>query len=138
MKYCFQYGIAPHFTDLIVKDLANSPFTFKFDETTKPQVKKQYDARAGLVLVRDFGSLFVGHCTPEDLVSHFNEFVTRMKWDPKYLLHIGMNVPNVNLSSEKRFLADFKWKTIYILKTFQRHCRSWTLTLTTLPAMYFF
>ena len=26
-----RYGIAPHLKDLIVKDLANSPFTFKFE-----------------------------------------------------------------------------------------------------------
>ena len=42
VKYCLQYGIAPHFKDLISKDLANSPFTFKFDETTTSQMKKQY------------------------------------------------------------------------------------------------
>ena len=40
VKYCLQYGIAPHLKDLIVKDLANSPFTFKFDETTTSQVRK--------------------------------------------------------------------------------------------------
>ena len=34
VKYCLQHGIAPHVKDLIVKDLADSPFTFKFDETT--------------------------------------------------------------------------------------------------------
>ena len=39
-----QYGIAPHLKDLIVKELANSPFIFKFDKTTTSQVKKQYDA----------------------------------------------------------------------------------------------
>ena len=39
-----QYGIAPHLKDLIVKDLANLPFTFKFDKTTILQMKKQYDA----------------------------------------------------------------------------------------------
>ena len=34
VKYYLQYRIAPHLKDLIIKDLANSPFTFKFDETT--------------------------------------------------------------------------------------------------------
>ena len=105
VKYCLQYGIAPHLKDLIVKDLANSPFTFKFDETTTSQVKKQYDAHMQLwsekenrVIIAYCGSLFVGHCTAEDLVSHFNEFGIRMEWDPKYLLHIRMDGPNVNLS----------------------------------------
>ena len=108
VKYCLQYGIAPHLKDLIVKDLANSPFTFKFGETTTSQVKKQYHAhvqfwseKENRVIIAYCGSLFVGHCTAEDLVSHFSEFGIRMKWDPKYLLHIGMDGPNVNLSFEK-------------------------------------
>ena len=52
----------------------------------------------------------IGHCTAEDLVSRFNEFGIRMKWDPKYLLHIGMDGPNVNLSFEKKLLAAFERK----------------------------
>ena len=108
VKYCLQYGIAPNLKDLIVKDLASSPFTFKFDETATSQVKKQYDAhmqfrseKENRVITAYCGLLFVGHCTAEDLVSHFNEFGIRMEWDPKYLLHIGMDGPNVNLSFEK-------------------------------------
>ena len=117
VKYCLQYGIAPHLKVLIVKDLANAPFTFKFDETTTSQVKKQYDAHVQFwseienrAIIAYCGSLFVGHCTAEDLVSHFNEFGIRMKWDPKYLLLIGMDGPNVNLSFEKKLLADFERK----------------------------
>ena len=117
MKYYLQYGIAPHLKDLIVKDLANSPFTFKFDETTTSQVKKQYDAHAQFwsekenpVIIVYCGSLFVGHCTAGDLVSHFNDVGIRMKWDPKYLLHIEMDGPNINLSFQKKLLADFERK----------------------------
>ena len=33
-----------------------------------------------------------------------------MKWDLKYLLHIGMDGPNVNLSFEKKLPADFERK----------------------------
>ena len=108
VKYCLQYGIAPHLKDPIVKDLANSPFAFKFDETTTSRVKKQYDAhlqfwseKENRVITAYCGSLFVGQCIAEGLVSHFNEFGIVMKWDPKYLLHIGMDCPNVNLSFEK-------------------------------------
>ena len=86
VKYCLQYGIAPHLKDLIVKDVANSPFTFKFDETTTSQVKKQYVAhvqfwseKENRVIIVYCGSLFFGHCIAEDLVSHFNEFGIRMK-----------------------------------------------------------
>ena len=55
----------------------------------------------------DHCSLFVGHCTAEDLVSHFSEFGIRMKWDPRYLLHIGMNASNENLSFEKKVAGKF-------------------------------
>ena len=60
-----QYGIAPHLKDLIVKDLANLPFTFKFDKTTTLQMKKQYDAHVQFwsekenhVIIAYCGSLF--------------------------------------------------------------------------------
>ena len=43
VKYNIQYGIAPYITESFIKDLCNCPFTFKFDETTTKQVKKQYD-----------------------------------------------------------------------------------------------
>ena len=117
VKYCLQYGIAPHLKDPIVKDLANSPFTFKFDETTTSQVKKQYVAHVQFwsekenpAIIVYCGSLFFGHYTAEDLVSHFNEFGIRMKWNPKYLLYIRMDGSNVNLSFVKRLLADFERK----------------------------
>ena len=62
------------------------------------------------VITAYFGSLFDSHCTAEDLVSHFNEFGIRMKWNPKYLLYIRMDGPNVNLSFVKKLLADFERK----------------------------
>ena len=40
MKYMIQFGIAPYFRDLIKDDLKNMLCSFKFDETTKKQVKK--------------------------------------------------------------------------------------------------
>ena len=43
-KYFVEFGIAPHIKQLLLTDLDGSPFTFKFDETTTSQVKKQYDA----------------------------------------------------------------------------------------------
>ena len=39
-----QYGIAPHVKQMLIYDVNNTPFTFKFDERTTSQVKKQYDA----------------------------------------------------------------------------------------------
>ena len=40
MNYMIQFGIAPYFRDLIKDDLKNILCSFKFDETTKKQVKK--------------------------------------------------------------------------------------------------
>ena len=43
VKYNLQFGIAPYCKKKLIYDVANSPFTFKFDETTNNQVKEQYD-----------------------------------------------------------------------------------------------
>ena len=48
-------------------------------------------------LFRFCGSLFVGHCKSEQLVEHYEEFAKDMGWDSSYLLHLGMDGPNVNL-----------------------------------------
>ena len=84
------------------------PFSFKFDETTTSKFRKQYDAyvqywskKQNLVQNRYCGSLFVGHCEKEDL-EHFENFVTEMQWDKSFLLHQGMDGPNVNLAFQNR------------------------------------
>ena len=46
----FQYGIVPYVKQMVLHDVNNTPFTFKFDESTSSQVKKQYDA-----VIYDFG-----------------------------------------------------------------------------------
>lgn len=38
-RYVIVYGIAPYVKDLPIKDARNSPFCYKFDETTTSQVK---------------------------------------------------------------------------------------------------
>ena len=42
------------------------------------------------------GSLFVGHCTADDLLDHFDHFMKDFGLDVEYLLNIGMDGPNVN------------------------------------------
>ena len=42
-KYVIQFGIALHLRKQMIEDFNYQPFTFKFDETTTSQVKKQYD-----------------------------------------------------------------------------------------------
>ena len=46
------------------------------------------------------GSLFVGHCTADDL-DHFDHFVKELDLDVEYLLNIGMDGPNVNKKYEQ-------------------------------------
>ena len=110
VKYVIQYGLAPHFADQLKKDLLNVPFTYLFDETTNSQVKKQYDVyvqywskRENHIVISYVGSLMIGHCTADDLVSHFNLFMkNKLGLNPAFLLHIGMDGPNVNKSFQRK------------------------------------
>ena len=43
----------------------------------------------------------MGHCSSKQLVEHFQEFESDMGWDSSYLLHFGMDGPNVNLKFQK-------------------------------------
>ena len=43
MKCMIQFGIAPYFEKQLQDEYYKKTFTFKFDETTNQQVKKQYD-----------------------------------------------------------------------------------------------
>jgi len=69
-KYTLQFGIAPYVKEKVISDVSNKPFSFKFDETTTSQTKKQYDAyvtyfsyTSQSIITVFCGSLFVGHCT---------------------------------------------------------------------------
>ncbi|CAH0562798.1 unnamed protein product [Brassicogethes aeneus] len=42
-KYVIEFEIAKFVKEMLIKDVKNSPYTFKFDETTTSQVKKQFD-----------------------------------------------------------------------------------------------
>lgn len=108
IKYVLAFGVAPYVRERLIDDLQSCPFTFLFDETTTSQVKKQYDGYVQYesrqykkIITHYAGSLFLGHCTAEQLKSHFFEFGESLKWDLKYLLHIGMDGPNVNKSFHK-------------------------------------
>ena len=43
MKYVIHFGLSLYFQDVLKSDLKGKPFSFKFDETTTSQTKKQYD-----------------------------------------------------------------------------------------------
>ena len=42
VRYNIQYGIAPHVKQMLIYDVNNTPFIFKFNESTTSQVKTQY------------------------------------------------------------------------------------------------
>ena len=54
------------------------------------------------------GSVFVGHCHSEQLLEHFDEFAEELNWDPAFLLHIGMDGPNVNLKFQNDLMNHFQ------------------------------
>ena len=107
--------IANYLKKNLIYDVNNTPYSFLFDETTSSQVKKQYDPYLSYwsnhhskVVNSYVGSLFVGRCKADDLVEHYNEFVKMMQLDSNYLLHIGMNGLNRNLSFESKLATDLE------------------------------
>ena len=103
LKYLLGYGIYPHLRDCMLKELEGMPFTFRFDETTTSQVKKQYDGYVSYyskkekkVLTRYAGSLFVGKCNNVDLLDHFYTFMKSLKLNTNFLVGLGMDGPSVN------------------------------------------
>ena len=84
-KYTNQYGIYPFLKDLLLDDIKNVAFTFKFDEPTTQQVKKQYDGyiqylskRFQCIKISYFETIMVDHCPTEKLLEHFLEFVDKV------------------------------------------------------------
>lgn len=107
-KYLIQFGIYPWIKEQMLLDLKGNPFSYKFDETTTIQVKKQYDAYVqfeskcfGDIVNWYCGSLFLGHCKAVDLKDHFFEFGRKLTWDIDFLLQIEMDGPNLNLLFHK-------------------------------------
>ena len=93
-----QFGIAPSFREVILAELRDLPFTFRFDETTTSQIEKQYDGYAtydspffGRIITTYIGTLFVGKCTADDLLKYTNEMMERLKLETESILSLGMD-----------------------------------------------
>ena len=89
-----KFGIADYFAKKLIYDVNRVSFSFLFDESTKNQVKKQYDWYISYwslsydqVVSAYAGSLFVG-------------LKSELKSD--YLLHLGMDGSDVSLSFENK------------------------------------
>ena len=113
-KYVLQFGTVAYFRKSILKDFKDQSFTFNFDGSTTNQVKKQYDAFVQFwsslhqqIVNRYCGSVFVGHCGSEKLLNQFFEFGKVIVWGNRFLLHIGMDGPNVNLKFQEDLRKHF-------------------------------
>ena len=103
VPYILKFSIADHLKTQLIYDMKGVPYTFKFDETTPTQTKKQYDgylqywfsSREG-ILNSYCGSIFIGHCSHKDPVQHYHEFENAMELDSTLLLHLGTDGPNLS------------------------------------------
>ena len=107
IAYVIQHGIASYLFDSIIANIKDKPFSFMFDETTTSQVKKQFDGYVRFwsnnqVETSYCGSLFMGHCSADQMVDHFLDFKKRLNWDNSLMLHLGMDGPNLNKSFQKK------------------------------------
>ena len=113
VMYIIRHGIAIYVRNDLKKEIDDRPFTFHFDESTTEQVKKQYDGYATFfstsqqqVTTAYFGTLFVGRCSSEDMITHFHDFFKEKSLNVKYLLNLGMDGPNVNIAFKNLLIDD--------------------------------
>ena len=111
MGYLITHAVAPHFEDLLVKDIkaSNSAFTLHYDETTTSQIKKQLDiivqywsSENKRIVVHYLGSLFFGHATAEVVSDKLLEFISTKGLPLCRLLSVSSDGPNVNKAIETR------------------------------------
>ena len=112
-KYFIQFGIDPHLHSMLLEDMKNISFTFRFDKTTTSQIKKQYDGNVNFyskqerrVVTQYAGSLFVDHCKNIYLLDHFFKFMENFKVNTDFLVSIGKDGPNVNKSFERKLVKN--------------------------------
>ena len=86
LRYVIAYGLAIYVKELMLKGAKDTFFTYKFDETTTFQVKKQYDGyityfskQFEQIVTVHCGSPFVCHCSHKDLVQHFYVFLESLQ-----------------------------------------------------------
>jgi len=115
VKYMIQFGIAPYLQKIILNELKELPFSFRFDETTTSQVKKQYDAYATYhsvhfkqIITSYLGTLFVGRCTANDLLQYTTDLLTKVKLVPENIISLGMDGPSVNKLFKEKFESDLQ------------------------------
>ena len=103
--YVIKLGLTAYFKESLKNDFYCKAFCFKLEETTTNQTKKQFDGfvqywskSQNKVTMAYCGSLFVDHCPAYKLVEHFFTFIEKIGLDNKFMLHLGMDGPNVHWS----------------------------------------
>ena len=102
--YLTCFGLAPYFHEQLV-DMVRSTacYSISFDECMNrisqneqmDLIIRYWDGNTNKVAVRYLGSEFLGHATAVDILTHFKQGISRL--DPKRLLQVSMDGPNVNL-----------------------------------------
>ena len=118
LQYTIKFRISPYVKEKLICDVKNSPHTFKFDETTNRQVQKQYDgylqycSNESNEIVNSYcGSLFSSHYAGKNLLDHYKTFTEKTNLDSSFLLHLGMDGPNVYLSLKEKLIGNLKGET---------------------------
>ena len=107
ISYIVSYALSPYFIQRTVKEITEGCtfYTLHFDETLSDQVKKQMDLLLGYwstkhqeVWVQYCTSIMFGHAKAEEVTKGM--IAAMQKWDLpiKYLLFLGMDGLNVNMS----------------------------------------
>ena len=114
IAYMLKYGIADFLNKDLLFDVRGVPYTFKFDETTTIQTKKQYDGylqywspSKNEIFNAYCGSTFIGHCSSEYFAMHYREFESSLGLNSDHLLHLGMDGPNVNKKFARILAKEF-------------------------------
>ena len=84
LQYIIKFEISPYVKEKLIYDVKNTPYTFQFNKMTNRQVQKQYDrylqyqSNGNNEIVNSYcGSLFIGHCTSENLLDQYKTFTEK-------------------------------------------------------------
>ena len=101
--YVVNYGIAPNFRSILVKNIHESDFSaVSFDESLNSLMQmgqmdvvvSYLDNPLNRAFIRYLGSTFIGHARHKDLFQYFNQVLE--PFDASKVLQIAMDGPNVN------------------------------------------
>lgn len=121
--YTLNYGIVPYCQKLLRERIHGEPYVLMFDESPNKRLqKKQMDILirfwdCGHIKSRFMQSTFMGHGRAVDLLKELQGSIESLLLDPKDLLQLSMDGPNVNLSLQEKmntFLQESNKKLIDI------------------------